>query len=165
MKGKRGSVLGFVIMVMMVLMILVTAALSLAASSAMGSQRRHQQAQAELTAETMAEALALEFENSLGSNPVCSLIVETAVQEKDIIIPLDGLDPEMGTVTWRLQHDAEEALIRIVVCVELGGITRETAVVLKAGSGDDSENSGMNAAGSWEVLRFEDGSGREEELR
>lgn len=165
MNNNRGSVLGFVIVVMMVLMILVTGALSLVASSSMRSQRRHNRAQAEMTAETMAEALAQEFINTSGNGSVCSLILEAVNQEPEITIPLEGLDPEMGAVTWEIYYNQEEGLLRIVVCVELGGIRKETAVVFRERTADESGNDGFSGAGSWEVLRFEDGRADEEELR
>lgn len=127
--ARRGSTLGWVILVMMVIMILMMSALALSASHIYRHQRNHTRSQLNLTSLSVAGAIAQELEEPSGEGgfyPIMEAMLEDS-NEGEVLV--GGLDEKMGDVCLLYYFDGD--FLEITVRTSLGKETGETKLIMR----------------------------------
>ncbi len=137
--ARRGSTLGWVIMVMMVMMVLLMSALAMSASHIYRYQRYHNRRQIHMTAISVAGAIAGELEHPSGEGGFWGIMERMLEDSEEGEVFLSGLEEEMGEVCIRYWFDGEQHLL-LEVQVQMGRETGQTKVAMRRGSlrGDET---------------------------
>lgn len=143
--ARRGSTLGWVIVVIMVVMILMMSALTMSASHIYRYQRYHDRRQINMTAISVAKSIASELERGSGENGFSGIMERMLEDSEEGEVSLGGLDEQMGEVRLLYSFDGERLVL--TVQVQLGTETGQTRVTMRKGG---SRETGK----AWELMGF-----------
>lgn len=151
---RRGSTLGWVIIVMMVVMILLISALTISVSHTYRNQRTHSRRQAHITAVSVAQAFAEEVRSSSDKDGIQSVIKQLTDEDGAWKVRIEGLDSDMGEVDAELE--VKKDLLIITIRVFLKQEVEQVILTIRQAA---LQEGGIQ----WEVLSYGE-KNREEEV-
>lgn len=142
--NKRGAVLGWVMAAMVVLTLLLVLSLTISARTMSHVRENRNLRQAELTAKSLAQAVASDLEGELAEGNLRFWLEEVVVGQGEVMIELTGLPEQMGRIELEGIYQEEEKRLSVTVSATLEQAKAAVTVHMKQG-----EN------GRWKTERFE----------
>ncbi len=143
--ARRGSTLGWIIIVIMAVMILMMSALTMSASHIYRYQRYHDRRQINMTAISVAKVIASELEHGSGEDGFSAIMERMLEDAEEGEVFLSGLDEQMGQV--RLLYCFDGEYLAMTVQVQLGPETGQTKLTMKKGSSGETGN-------AWKLMGY-----------
>lgn len=142
---RRGSTLGWVILVIMVVMIWLMSALPMSSSHLYRYQRYHNRKQIQMTALSIASAMAEDLKHPSEEGSFGMLMEQMLEDGDEGEVPLNGLNDQMGTASLRYNFDGERLVL--TVQVQLGKESGETKLTMRKGTARDGST-------AWVILGY-----------
>lgn len=152
--GTCGFTLGWVMLVMMVVAILLMSVLTMSTSYTYRSLRSHNQRQAQLTAISVARAIADDFEEAADKGSIRNVLEQLMKKGDKGEVVCVGLDSDMGQVTIEYKRNGQLLILTVRAVLEYA--EELVVMTLKQGLGHEDEN-------RWEVLGYRAEKAEEDE--